>query len=327
VRALKVLKPNNIELIEEIDPKIEPNQSLVFPIAVGICGTDLAIIKGKIDPAFIKYPITLGHEWVGRTANGDRVVVEGIIPCEKCSQCLSKNTNRCEIYDEIGFTKNGAIADKISVPTNLIHKIDNNVSDETASLVEPAAVVTQGLIKVLPNKGIKVLVIGEGTIGLLAAKIIRSFEPIMVYMLGLKESQKDLVLKNGIDKYFTNPSDINEKFDLVIECSGAMSAIQSGFKLSARGAKILLLGYTENSTPFELQIDDLINNDQCIYASFGYTRTAWFEVVNKINQNLLDFTSVVTHQFDIEQWQEAITVMEDRDQVRGKVLIRVIKGQ
>lgn len=327
MRALKVLKPNSIELIEEIDPKIEANQSLVFPIAVGICGTDLAIIKGKIDPAFIKYPITLGHEWVGRVENGERVVVEGIIPCEKCNQCLSQNTNRCEIYDEIGFTKNGAVADKISAPTNLIHKINSNVSDETASLVEPAAVVTQGLIKVRPSKGIKALIIGEGTIGLLAAKIIRGFEPTMVYMLGLKQAQKDLVLKNGVDRYFTNPVEIDEKFDLVIECSGAMSAIQSGFKLSARGAKILLLGYTENSTPFELQIDDLINNDQSVYASFGYTRTAWSEVVNKINQNLLDFTSVVTHQFDIEQWQEAIAVMENPEQVRGKVLIRVSKGQ
>ena len=327
MRALKVLKPNNIELVDDLDPKIETNQSLVFPIAVGICGTDLAIIKGKIDPAFIRYPITLGHEWVGRTENGDRVVVEGIIPCENCSQCLNRNTNRCELYDEIGFTKNGAIADKISVTTNLIHKINNDVSDETASLVEPAAVVTQGLIKVLPTKGIRVLVIGEGTIGLLAAKIIRGFEPTMVYMLGLKESQKELVLKNGVDKYLTNPSDINETFDLIIDCSGAMTAIQSGFKLSARGAKILLLGYTENSTPFELQIDDLINNDQSIFASFGYTRAAWSDVVNKINKNLLDFTSVVTHQFDIEQWQQAITVMEDREQVRGKVLIRVSKGQ
>lgn len=327
MRALKVLEPNNIELIEEIDPKIEPNQSLVFPITVGICGTDLAIIKGKIDPAFIKYPITLGHEWVGRNETGERVVVEGIVPCEKCSPCLSNNTNRCEIYDEIGFTKNGAIADKISVPSNLIHNINRNVSDETASLVEPAAVVTQGLIKVQPAKGIKVLVIGEGTIGLLAATIIRSFEPKMVYMLGLKESQRDLVLRNGVDRYFTNPSDINEAFDLIIECSGAMTAIQSGFKLTARGAKVLLLGYTENSTPFALHIDDLINNDQSIFASFGYTRTAWTDVVNKINKNLLDFTSVVTHQFDIEQWQQAIKVMEDRDQVRGKVLIRVSKGK
>lgn len=327
MRALKVLKPNNIELIEENDPKIESNQSLVFPIAVGICGTDLAIIKGKIDPAFIKYPITLGHEWVGRTENGDRVVVEGIIPCEKCNQCLSQNTNRCKLYDEIGFTKNGAIADKISVPTNLIHKINKNVSDETAALVEPAAVVTQGLIKVMPSKELKVLVIGEGTIGLLAAKIIRSFEPSLVYMLGLKKSQKDLVLKNGVDRYFTDQADIDEKFDLVIECSGALSAIQSGFKLSARGAKILLLGYTENSIPLELQIDDLINNDQSVYASFGYTRNAWSEIVNKINQNLLDFTSVVTQQFDIANWQEAISVMEDRNQVRGKVLIRVGKGE
>lgn len=327
MRALKVLKPNKIELIEEIEPKIESNQILVFPIAVGICRTDLAIIKGKIDPAFIRYPITLGHEWVGRVENGDRVVVEGIIPCEKCSQCSSQNTNRCELYDEIGFTKNGAIADKISVPTNLIHIIKSNISDETAALVEPAAVVTQGLMKVIPTKGIKVLVIGEGTIGLLAAKIIRGFGPSMVYMLGLKESQKDLVLKNGVDKYFTNQDDIDEKFDLVIECSGALSAIRSGFNLSARGAKILLLGYTENSIPLELQIDDLINNDQSVFASFGYTRNAWSEIVNKINQNLLDFTSVVTHQFDIAKWQEAISVMEDRNQVRGKVLIRVGKGE
>lgn len=327
MRALKVLKPNNIELIEEVDPKIESDQSLVFPIAVGICGTDLAIIKGKIDPAFIKYPITIGHEWVGRIEDGERVVVEGIIPCETCSQCLSQNTNRCELYDEIGFTKNGAISDKISVPTNLIHKIENSVSDETAALVEPAAVVTQGLFKVIPDKGVKVLIIGEGTIGLLAAKIIRGFEPKIVYMLGLKELQKDLALKNRVDKYFTNQADINEKFDLVIECSGALTAIQSGFKLSARGAKILLLGYTENSIPFELQIDDLINNDQSIYASFGYTRNAWSDVVNKINHGLLDFTSVVTHQFDISKWQEAITIMEDRDQVRAKVLIRVGKGE
>lgn len=327
MRALKVLQPNQIELIEDVDPIIEDGQILVFPISVGICGTDLAIIKGKIDPAFIKYPITLGHEWVGRIENGDHVVVEGIIPCGKCKQCLSQDTNRCELYDEIGFTKNGAIADKVSVPSNLIHKISQQVSDETAALVEPAAVVTQGLTKAAPTEGMKVLVIGEGTIGLLAANIVRSFAPTKVYMLGLKESQKELVLKNGVDKYFTNPDEIDEKFDLIIECSGSLSAIQSGFKLAARGAKILLLGYTENSAPLEVQIDDLINNDQSIYASFGYTRKAWSEVVDQINTKGLDFTSVVTHQFEIEQWQEAIEVMENKDQVRGKVLIRVSEGK
>jgi len=327
MKALRVLSPNNINLLDAEELIDQPNSTIINPTTVGICGTDLAIISGSIDPAFIKYPITIGHEWVGKLANGQRVVAEGIIPCDLCDQCKTGNTNRCSIYNEIGFTQDGAIAEEIRVPDFLLHKINNNVSDESALLVDPASVVTQGLLKVNPRSNLKVLVIGEGTIGLLAATIVREFHPSKVVMLGLKKNQVELAFKSGIDQYFTNPSKIREKFDLIIECSGAMVAIQNAFKLCARGGSFLLLGYTESPESYLLQVDDLINNDQSIFASFGYSRKAWLDVVAKLNNGSLDLTFVVSHQFKLKDWENAISTMKTNDQPRGKVSIRITEGK
>ena len=79
-----------------------------------MCATDLELIDGTIDPAYVRYPLVLGHEWVG-TLEGDSdagpegtpVVVEGIIPCGECDECQRGATNLCVTYDEIGFTRAG----------------------------------------------------------------------------------------------------------------------------------------------------------------------------------------------------------------------------
>ena len=94
---------------------------LVEPDLVGLCGTDLEIIDGTIDPAYISYPIALGHEWTGIVAGdsplaGRRVVVEGIIGCGHCERCAAGQANLCQTYDEIGFTRDGAAAGAIDVP-------------------------------------------------------------------------------------------------------------------------------------------------------------------------------------------------------------------
>jgi hypothetical protein len=140
------------ELIDSPDPVAGAGELLVVPIAAGICGTDLEIISGDGDPAFVKYPASLGHEWVGRVigygpgvsspAIGSRIVVTGIIPCQECFECKNGDTNRCLIYDEIGFTRPGAAAELITVPAWLAHVVKDNVSDECAVLAEPTAVVT-----------------------------------------------------------------------------------------------------------------------------------------------------------------------------------------
>lgn len=331
MRSLIADGQTRVELIETADLAIGPNEVLVAPLVTGVCGTDLEIIDGKIDPAFVDYPIVLGHEWIGRVIKvgsnvksidvGSRGVAEGIIPCGICSECIEANTNRCTTYDEVGFTRPGAAAEQIVVRADLFHLIANSVTDESAALVEPAAVVTQGLMKAEPKKGSKVLVMGDGTIALIAAKLVRTWQPSAVHMLGLKNGQSPLAEQAGVDLFMINPS--SDKYDFIIDASGASSRISEAVRQLVRGGRLLLLGFTGPDVRTPISIDDLVNGDLSIYASFGYSRTAWKKTVELMNSGKLDLTFLVTHRFPLEKFQEAIDALRSAPAPRGKIIFEL----
>ena len=159
MRALTVRRPGEVELEQRPDPQPATGELLIAPVVVGICGTDLDIIDGTIDPAFVRYPIVLGHEWAGRVVAGNRsipagarVVVEGLVPCGHCAECAAGATNRCQNYDEFGFTRDGAAADLLVAPARLVHTLEPHVSWESGALVEPAAVVYRALDRARPSR-------------------------------------------------------------------------------------------------------------------------------------------------------------------------------
>ena len=169
--------PARLEVESVSEPILGDDEVLVAPILAGVCGTDLELIDGTIDPAYVRYPLILGHEWVGRlesdlsgvATRGDRVVVEGVIPCGHCEECLIGATNRCATYDEIGFTRPGAIADRIAVARRLIYALEASVNIDDAVLIEPMAVVWRALTRFELRDNLNVAVVGDGTVALLAA--------------------------------------------------------------------------------------------------------------------------------------------------------------
>ncbi len=331
MKSLVAFGGGKFEIIDSEIPVIESGEVLVKPILTGVCGTDLEIIHSKIDPAYVHYPVVLGHEWCGRVVQvgsevsgikiGDRVVVEGIIPCGHCFECIKGDTNRCTTYDEIGFTRPGAAAESIKVSAILIHKIEDLVSNESAALVEPTSVVTQGILKAAPQEGAKVLVIGDGTIALIAAKLVRNWRPELVHMLGLKEGQKSLASKAGVDTFFTVTP--QEKYDLIIEASGSSSRISESVRLLVRGGTLLLLGFTGSDVKTPISIDDVVNGDLSVLASFGYSRTAWKETVALLNSGALDLTFLVTHRFALDEFAGAISALERAPAPRGKIVFEI----
>ena len=124
-RALVVEEPGTIAVVEREELRPGPGEVVARPAYCGLCGTDLELLAGEVDPAFVRYPLTLGHEWSGRVEavgvgvtgieSGQRCVAEGIIPCGACASCLTGATNVCEIYDEVGFTREGGAGDQILV--------------------------------------------------------------------------------------------------------------------------------------------------------------------------------------------------------------------
>src|SRR3984957_16451795 len=209
-RALVVTRPGEIGLADRTPPAAGPGETLVRPDLVGLCGTDLELIAGDIDPAYTRYPIALGHEWTGIVAGdsplaGQRVVVEGVIPCWHCARCVRGETNLCENYDEIGFTRDGAAVALIAVPSALLHPIAAAVAARDAVLTEPSAVVYRALSRAAVSPGSRVLVIGDGTIALLAVYLVRLWSPAEVVLLGRRPAQAELAATAGATRFETSP--------------------------------------------------------------------------------------------------------------------------
>jgi 2-desacetyl-2-hydroxyethyl bacteriochlorophyllide A dehydrogenase len=331
MRALTVVAPNVVEVQQRADLVAGPSEILIKPHVVGICGTDLDIIDGTIDPAFIRYPIVIGHEWAGTVVGGDsaalpigtRVVVEGVIPCGHCDSCLQGETNRCDTYDEFGFTRDGAAADFFVTPAAQVHAVSNAVSWESAALVEPAAVVYRALANARIKSGARVLVIGDGTVGLLAATLVRLFEPSHVTLLGARSEQGRLAELTGADAFTTAPEDLSNTFDLVVEAAGAVAATTTALRLAARGGTIVLLGYPGQGQSVPLHVDDVVNNDLTIMGSFSYTSRAWADVVGLLNSGKLNVGWLVTHRFTLDRFEDGLAALRTATTERGKVLLEV----
>jgi threonine dehydrogenase-like Zn-dependent dehydrogenase len=322
MKALVVTGPGRVGLVEIPEPAVADGHVLVYPVLSGLCGTDLEIIAGTIDEAYVHYPVALGHEWVGRLSEeGPLVVVEGIIPCGTCDECLRGATNRCRQYDEIGFTRHGALAECIAVPTRLVHEMRPTVSAFDAALVEPMAVVWRALTRANVTIGSRCLVIGDGTVALLCALLLQRFEPASVTMLGRRHAQADLAHQVGVSSFVTDLA--GEQYDFVIEAAGVAESVATALTAANRGGVIVILGLTPHGTTVEVHPDDVVNNDLIIQGSFSYTRRAWSDVVSLLNDGLVRPGFLVTHTFPLGQWREAIGTLESvpADVARGKVVI------
>lgn len=301
---------------------------LVVPELVGLCGTDLEIVAGVIDPAYIRYPVTLGHEWCGRVAERDgelgaRVVAEGVIPCRVCRPCVVGQTNLCETYDEIGFTRDGAAAGAIFVPRTALHRIDDGVSARAACLVEPSAVVFRALTLIAMAPGQSVLIVGDGTIGLLAAYFASLWHPRRIDLLGGREEQQALAHRAGVSTFTTDPHAVAGGYDVVLEAAGRPAAVESALAAARRGGSVILLGLAGSGETAGLDVDQAVNNDLTIRGSFSYTSAAFRDVVGLINDGLVDPSFLVTHEFPFTRFDAALTHLRHSDGERGKIILNL----
>lgn len=329
-RALVTSGKGALELVERDALAARDDEIVVAPHAVGVCGTDIELVDGLVDEAFVRYPLVLGHEWAGvvtstsseRFAPGDRVVVEGIFPCWHCPQCVSGATNLCTTgYEEIGFTQPGAAADEIAVPARLAHRLPAGVALEDAALVEPASVVYHGLSRTLEGVGASCLVIGDGTIALLAVQLLQLWSPSTVVLAGRRPEQAELARAAGADEIVATAP--RQSFDVVVEAAGTNDAVLSALAAANRGGRVLLLGLTPHGSFASVPVDDLVNNDLFIRASFGYTSAAWSTVVALLGTGRFHPSRLITHRFPLGQYAAAFELLRrpTPGEARGKIVL------
>jgi L-iditol 2-dehydrogenase len=330
--ALVIAEPGSMNLREVPEPAPGPGEVAVRPAHVGICGTDLELLAGDVDPAYVRYPLIPGHEWSGVIAAtgpgatglhpGDRVIAEGIIPCRICARCIRGETNLCETYDELGFTRPGAAARQVIVPAPVVHVLPASVGLAEAALAEPAAVAWRALGRGDPGPGDRVAVVGDGTVGLIVAHLAGLFSPAEVVVYGRRPGQARLAEDLGATGFETADS-AETGFDLVVEAAGTPTAVETAIRLARRGGRVVLVGLAGNDVTARFPIDVAVNNDLRVSASFAYTSAAWAQIAGLLRAGRIKLGPLITHRFQLEDYAQAYEALRDGSEPRGKVLLEV----
>ena len=176
--------PGNIEVREVAVPHTGAGRVRVAVIATGICGTDLHIVDGEFRDQASRHHGARGHrshrrDRAGRSAGmvwSETVALETYAStCEACEYCRSGRRNLCSERRSIGSHVDGGFASYVVVPVHNAHSVDESVGYLAGALYEPLACVAHALCDpAVASPGDSALVVGPGTIGLLAAQVLRS---------------------------------------------------------------------------------------------------------------------------------------------------------
>jgi L-iditol 2-dehydrogenase len=344
MRALAVHGSEAFSFIDTPELRPRAGEVLIDVVAAGICGTDLEILSGDMvyfTTGAARYPVVPGHEWTGVVREtgpdvthlrpGDRVVGEVSIGCRSCSICLSGNYHRCMSRTETGIlNRQGAFAERISLPAAFVHRISSDVPWRSAALIEPAAVAYNGVRRARVSPSDQVAVFGDGPIGLLLIQIARAFGARRIVGIGASDRRLAMAQSLGVHAVIDARSDdvierLNDACggtppDVVFEASGNPSAIKTAISATAPGGRLILQGFCGHRRVDGLNFDPLIVKDVTIIGALG-SPGAWPSTINLIESKRIDPSLIVTDELPIRSFAEAVRRLRTREAV--KLVIRM----
>lgn len=200
-------------------------------VSAGICGSDLHLLNAGFD-----LPGTLGHEVAGIAENGQAVAIEPIANCGHCPYCLRGEINHClrGAGSIMGIGIDGGMAEEMVVPASALVPLASNVSAKDACLVEPLSVAVHGIGLCELQPGMRVAIIGAGTIGLCALAVLNDLLPGS-YVAARHDHQRSVVEQLG--------GTLSEEgdYDLVIDCAGSSESLAQCARLCRPKGQLLLL--------------------------------------------------------------------------------------
>lgn len=252
---------NTVAVREMAAPRPGPDEALVRVSVAGICNTDLEIARG-----YMGFEGVLGHEFVGVVQEcsdaswlGARVAGEINLACQRCELCRRGLGRHCPTRTVLGILgKDGAFASYLTLPIVNLHRIPEMLSDRAACFVEPLAACFEILeqVRVLPDD--RVVVLGDGKLGVLAALVLQS-QGARPVLLGKHARKLARARQLGLSTALA--ADLPRKaYDVVVEATGSPTGMQLAIDLvRPRGTLVLKSTYhgalTLNAAP--LVIDEI----------------------------------------------------------------------
>ena len=296
-------------------PTPEKGEALIKVNTIGICNTDYEITKG-----YMGYKGILGHEFTGvveeindddKTLLNKRVVGEINCGCGKCDWCKQGLERHCFNRSTLGIWKReGCFAQYVCLPVKNLLEIPANVANEEAVFVEPLAAALEILeqVHIPPYK--KVIVLGDGKLGLITALTLNA-QNIDVILIGKHQNKLDIAKAQGVETKLLSDLKIEKIYDAVVEATGSISGFETALALTKPRGTLVLKSTVAASKEFNLApivIDEItVLGSRC--GQFG-------PALRLLKSHKIDFTPLISASYKADDAIKAFEKNKEKETLK-----------
>jgi 2-desacetyl-2-hydroxyethyl bacteriochlorophyllide A dehydrogenase len=259
-----------------------------------------------------------GHEFCGEVVAlgagvhhlnvGDFVAVDPSLFDGTCLQCRAGRFNLCENWNGIGVGRtDGGCAEFVAVPAANAFRLPTDIPRHWGALVEPLSCAVHGLDQIAASTGRDWLMYGAGTMGLMLAQLARATGPANMEMVERNPKRHELARRLAANRIATSADELDrpQGWDVVIDATGVVPAIEDGLRRVRRGGTFLIFGVanphaTATFSPFRVYNDEIkIVGSMAVLHSFE-------RAVALLVKGVLDCDAMITNRFGLDAYPSAV---------------------
>jgi len=318
-------------------PEFDDNSVLMKVKAAGICGSDLHAFHGS--HPFRKPPMILGHEATGDVVKlganvkglrvGERITVEPIKACGKCEYCLGGAYNLCPQRVGAGVSGwLGAFAEYFVVPEQRVHKLPPELDYELGVLVEPLAVGTHAVRLSEMRPGSTCVVLGTGTVGMLAGVAAQAAGAARVYCTDLNRFRLRTAEALGLYPIKADEVSAEETVksfapygaDVVLVAFTSPHVVDQALKIVKRGGKVIIIALFTDPVAFD--INTLQGSEVGLKGSHIYTKEDFQSAIRILVERKEDLRKAITHHVGLDGIGGALEMLTDPNSPAIKIIVQ-----
>jgi threonine 3-dehydrogenase len=340
----KIRSAPGLDLVMIDIPQVKPDEVLVKVEATAICGSDLHFYNW--DPyaqSRLKLPLTIGHEFAGEIVEvgnavknfkvGDYVTADSHISCGYCPVCKIGLQHICQNLKIFGNEVNGSYAEYIAVPENSLWRLNRSIPSEIGAIMEPLGGAVQATL-IEPVTAQSVVVFGDGPIGLFAGGVAAVAGASSVALVGIVDSRLEVARKMGASTVYNALKEpevvkkiLNETnglgVDVVLEISGAHSAMLDAFSVVRKGGRVTLFGISPGPIKeFDFNYNIILRQVRVRGVAGRHMWDTWQIMDGLIKTGRLDPRPVITDELPLENFDLGFQKLTSGSRDALKVILR-----
>ncbi|MGK4352574.1 galactitol-1-phosphate 5-dehydrogenase [Enterobacter sichuanensis] len=345
MKSVVIHAEGSVRVEERPVPQIQAaDDVLVRIVCSGLCGSDIPRIFAK---GAHYYPITLGHEFSGHVEAcgadvkdlqaGDAVACIPLLPCFSCPECEKGYYSLCKQYQFVGSRSDGGNAEYIVVKRANLFRLPAEMAIEDGAFIEPVTVGLHAFHLASGCKGKNVVIVGAGTIGLLAMQCALALGAKSVTAIDINDDKLALATSLGATQVFNSLAlsvdDIlnalrGSRFDqLVLETAGTPQTVSLAIDIAGPHAQIALVGTLHHDLNLPVAtFGKILRKELTLLGSWmnysaPWPGEEWETAVRLLTGKKLQLEPLIAHTGDSESFAQAVQALNGAP-MQGKIMLR-----